>query len=141
MLYQQTSVFDTLDGSINEGCCSSIRIQVNHIYAVAFFAVVVHQCTVDSVKHERSKRNLKTHLASPSLTLTLPSFGFDGVDFSTTSVPSVEILTCCSPSSLISIFLRIAAVADDDRSLAMTYLKSDELELFLELTTRGSLQT
>jgi len=70
-----------------------------------------------------------THQASPSFILTMPSFslrsdalpsdpfGADGLLKSSGSAGNP------GPSLLISTFLFIAAVADDDKSLAITYLR------------------
>lgn len=67
-------------------------------------------------------RRQTSYQASPSLTLTFP----DAID-----VP--EDGSGMGPSPLSSMFRFMAAVADEDRSLAMMYLGSDKQEPFMNL--------
>src|ERR1700729_4036859 len=67
-----------------------------------------------------------TYHASPSFILTIPSFGLRSDVFSSQAFGAADLTTSLGsagiPSPLISTFLFIAAVAEGDRSLAITYL-------------------
>src|ERR1700720_4198121 len=68
-----------------------------------------------------------THQASPSLILTMPRFALRSDIFTseTGAITASSARYGGGPSPLISTFLSIAAVADDDKSLAIIYLRGE----------------
>src|SRR6267154_4465732 len=91
--------------------------------------MVVHECTyIVCTSDKIAARGPRTYHASPSLILTFPR---SGICWCSDATEVNDALSARSteegPRLLSSTFLFMAAVADADRSFAMTNLEEDEM--------------